>query len=152
MEDTQSGTTKIQEKTVNPVDEHIEKFVEKYFFRLKARLEIEERLRELRIDAVLGGERFSESSEQDLRDLLGSLALTRRPSIFLLDNGNLRALWRNDAKEQVGLQFLGAGAVQFVMFKLRKDPPMMARDWGVDVLSAIKPRITVNGCDHIVSE
>ena len=45
-----------------------------------------------------------------------------RPAIFLRDNvRNLRALWKNDDQEQIGLQFLGGGDVQFVILKRRSD-------------------------------
>jgi hypothetical protein len=100
--------------------------------------QIEARLRELRVDAEANGEALSELSLADLRAFLGSLPLARRPAIFLLDNGNLRALWKNDAKEQVGLQFLGNGEVQFVIFAQRQYDSAMAREAGTRSLSAIR--------------
>jgi hypothetical protein len=103
--------------------------------------EIEARLRELQIDAGSGGESFSNASLRDLRAFLDMLPLARRPAIFLHDNGNLRALWKNEAKEQVGLQFLGNGEVQFVIFSQRQNPPVMTREAGVRPLSEIRALI-----------
>jgi len=106
--------------------------------RQHIRTEIEARLRELRIDAESSGEPFSDASLDDLWVFLDSFPNATRPAIFLLDNGNLRALWKNEAKEQVGLQFLGNGEVQFVIFSQRQNPPIMAREAGAGPLSAIR--------------
>ena len=106
--------------------------------RQHIRTEIEARLRELRIDADTNGEPFSDVSQDNLRAFLDSLPFSKRPAIFLLDNGNLRVLWKNEAKEQVGLQFLGNGEVQYVIFSQRQNPPVMAREAGVRPLSAIR--------------
>ena len=107
-------------------------------------------MRELHLDALRNIEPFSESSLADLRSFLGTLQLIERPSNFLLDNGNLRVLWRNNAQEQVGLQFLGNGVVQFVMFAQRKNPPMMSRIAGTDVLQTIRKRIADNDSDRLL--
>jgi len=109
--------------------------------RQHIKTEIESRLRELRADAESNGEPFSDASLSDLRAFLDSLPLATRPAIFLLDSGNLRALWKNDAKEQVGLQFLGNGEVQFVIFSQRQNPPFMAREAGARPLSAVRALI-----------
>jgi hypothetical protein len=118
--------------------------------RRQMQTQIEDRLRELHVDALLTGEPFCEGSLADFHVFVDPLRLAIRPSIFLLDNGNLRGLWKNETNEQVGLQFLGRGAVQFVMFALRKNPRMMMRDFGVDAISAIRERIRANDCDHLL--
>jgi hypothetical protein len=110
--------------------------------------QMQNRVRELHIDALRSQDPFSLASFNDLKEFIGTVRLTSRPSIFLLDNGNLRALWKNDANEQVGLQFLGRGAVQFVMFAKR--PTFMMRESGVDELSAIANRLRANGCDRLL--
>jgi hypothetical protein len=107
-------------------------------------------LRELHVDALRNAEPFSESSLADLRSFLASLSQIVRPAIFLLDDGNLRAVWRNAAKEQIGLQFLANGIVQFVMFVKRQHPPIMSRDAGTDALANMRARIEGNGCAHLL--
>ena len=117
----------------------------------RARVEIQERLRELHADASRSGEPFSPSSLADLTGFVESIIpLTHRPSIFLLDNGNLRAVWRNAAKEQVALQFLGQGVVQFVIFIQRQQPPMMSRTAGTDALANIRARIIEGDCARLI--
>jgi hypothetical protein len=118
-----SQATAIETEPLDPVTERIvKKAVELWKKERETRAQVEDRLRELHIDALRNADPFSETSLADLRSFLDSLPLTERPSIFLLDDGNLRAVWRNAAKEQVGLQFLGNGVVQFVMFALRQQP------------------------------
>jgi hypothetical protein len=146
----QSRATAI-ETALDPLSEYIVKTaVELWKKEQQTRAQIEDRLRELHVDALRNAEPFSESSLADLRSFLNSLPLIERPSIFLLDDGNLRAVWRNEAKEQVGLQFLGNSVVQFVMFVQRQQPPMMSRDAGTDALANIRARITNNDCARLL--
>lgn len=99
---------------------------------LRMILQIGERIDELHACAAADNEPFSETSHADLRRFLSNLPFVRKPSIFLLENGNLRAVWKNDQNELIGLQFIGGGAIQFVSFHLREEPAMMSRACGVD--------------------
>jgi hypothetical protein len=134
----------------DPIAEYAEKQIARVAARKRVAIETERRLRELLIDAFGACEPFSEASLDDLRAFMSEVALSIRPSIFLLDNGNLRAVWRNAAKEQVALQFLGDKVVQYVMFARRENPPMMMRDAGQDTLAHIRDKIAANGCNHLL--
>ena len=120
--------------------------------QLKHRIEtqIEDRLRELRIDAQVDGEAFSENSVNDLRQFIQSIGITKRPGMFLLDNGNIRALWRGADGQQVGLQFLGGGRVQFVIFSLRDNPKMMMRVAGIDFIVATRALVKRDQVDRLI--
>jgi hypothetical protein len=144
-----SRVTAIETGALDPVGAAVQKAVELSKRQLVNKTQIDDRLRELLVDAVRNLEPFSESSLADLRSLLDSLPYVERPAIFLLDDGNLRAVWRNVDKEQVGLQFRGGGIVQFVMFVRRKQPPIMSRISGTDTLSAIRGLIENNQCGHL---
>jgi hypothetical protein len=147
----QSQTTTIETETLDPVTEYIvKKAVELWKKERETRSQIEDRLRELHVDALRNAEPFSDSSLADLRSFLDSLSLIERPAIFLLDDGNLRAVWRNAANEQVGLQFLGKGVVQFVMFVKRQQPPIMSRAAGTDALANMRSRIEGNDCARLL--
>ena len=93
--------------------------------------EIAERVTELRKDALESSEPFSEASDAAFRAFLGNLVLTRRPSIFLLDNGDLSAVWDNSDGELVNLQFSGEGAIQYVAFRKRDDTKTLETVTGV---------------------
>lgn len=147
-EDGSSRSTVAKFGIDDPVHELIVAEAVRLFKQQLINEQMQNRVRELHIDALRSQDPFSEASFNDLKQLIGTVRLTRRPSIFLLDNGNLRALWKNDANEQVGLQFLGRGAVQFVMFAKR--PTFMMRESGVDELSAIAERLRANGCDRLL--
>ena len=79
------------------------------------------RVQALRIEAKMDQVPFSNASHAEFRDFMRLVPARARPAIFLRDNGNLRALWKNDDQEQIGLQFLGGGDVQFVILKRRPD-------------------------------
>jgi hypothetical protein len=132
-----------------PADRYLAQLAERRRRESQVWMAVAERLQELRYDAESSGGPVSESSVQDFRYLLRKAQPARRPSIFLLDNGNIRALWLNDKKEQVGLQFLGEGEVQFVIFVQR--PTLMARDHGTEMLSAMFGRICSSGAAHLLA-
>jgi len=133
----------------NPLDQLCREQAKKQAAQARVRSEIVTRIRELCLDAVVDGDAFSEESLTDLLSFLRAVKPTVRPSLFLLDNGNLRALWRNDNGEQVGLQFMGHDLVQYVIFARRSNGQMM-RHFGQDVQSEIQKKISQNGGDHLI--
>ncbi len=86
----------------------------------------------LRVQAERESIPFSELSRDALWSFIREFNPNVRPRVYLNDSGNLRALWKNSDGEQVGLEFLGAGAVQFVIFKRRAGLMQMARTAGVE--------------------
>lgn len=103
--------------------------------------DIDLRIQALRIEAEIDQVPFSYASHDDFRDFIGQVPSRVRPAIFLRDNGNLRALWKNDNQEQIGLQFLGGGDVQYVILK-RRPGGRLRPHYGVDsragVMAAIR--------------
>lgn len=81
---------------------------------------LEKRLAALREAGQEEGISYSSVSEQQLRAFLKSGLPFRMPAVFLLGNGNLRAVWENASGEQVGLQFQPEDEVQFVLFARRR--------------------------------
>lgn len=118
----------------------------------KARMaiEISNRLQFLEIAAEIDSIPFSEASLRDFQALMGEIGHHSRPSLFLNDNGNLRALWKNGQHEQIGLQFLGDGNVQFVIFKQRKGTLAMARVAGIDAKEKILGHIKASGAETLL--
>ncbi|TRD12309.1 hypothetical protein FGU71_10835 [Erythrobacter insulae] len=74
---------------------------------------ISNRLSSLREYANVERADFSEASAHDCESFIVSRRL-KRPGLFLLKNGNVRALWKL-ASKQIGLQFLGNEQAQFVI-------------------------------------
>ena len=98
----------------------------------RAAAELAERISFLRVEAERENIPFSEVSRDALWSFLREFLPTARPRVYLNDNGNLRALWKNSHGEQVGLEFLGAGTIQFVIFRQRAGLTQMARVAGVE--------------------
>jgi hypothetical protein len=76
-----------------------------------------ERINELREIASDDEIPFRENSAEQAIDWIRELAPTVKPSIFLVNNGNIRLVWHR-GKEQLGIQFLGDGNAQFVYLGL----------------------------------
>jgi hypothetical protein len=97
--------------------------------------------RSLEKNAEDEGEPFSESSHRDFRQFLSKLPLTRRPSVFLLENGALSAAWDKSEGDLVSLQFLGNGSIQYVFFRKPETVDPVDSDSGVDDFSGVMARL-----------
>lgn len=111
--------------------------------------EISKRLQFLKIEAEIDRVPFSDASLADFQTFMQAASPRARPFLFLNDNGNLRALWKNDQREQIGLQFLGGGNIQFVIFKQRKGTLAMARVSGIDAFDKIFGHIKATGAEGL---
>lgn len=110
--------------------------------------ELEQRLNSLR---DISGEEalpFSEASRQAAIKFAVSLRRARRPSAFLLGNGNIRMLWINALNEQVGLQFREDGMVQFVLFKSREN--QLVHTMGSDTTTGVLQTVAGLGLMHVI--
>ena len=68
----------------------------------------------LRSFAEEDGIELSALSEGDFFDFACTEPQTKAASLVLLDNGNLRAVWRA-GQQEVGVQFYGGGSVQYLL-------------------------------------
>ena len=75
-----------------------------------------DRIEYLRNEAEQEGFSLNPASERNFLSFVNSVCHTRRACLFLLDNGNLRAVWKDENDAQVGLQFRDDGMVQYVIF------------------------------------
>lgn len=129
------------EPYIDPNERHARKQEDAAQKHLKAARGAKARIQELKADARAEGHAVSAASESDLLAFLDDYVFTRRPFITLLDNGNLRALWKNDDGEQIGIQFRGNKQVQYVFFAWRDGKDFMARVSGRDRLADIGRQI-----------
>lgn len=84
-------------------------------------LAVSGRMKELAVAADEEGIRVSQGSRSDLFRFLSTHPGAGTPALFLLDNGNYRAMWWNGRDEQIGLQFRGNGEIQYVIFRRSGD-------------------------------
>ena len=111
---------------------------------------IRRRLSDLKQIAISEGLPLSRDSETDLAIFIRDAARKPRPNLFLLENGNFRAVWKGKGGEQIALQFRGNSEVQFVIFACRSDPELMVRLCGRDTLKGIVRVIDALGVAELI--
>ena len=100
------------------------------------------RIEELCAAAEQDGYLLSSVSGDDFWSFVLSEPQLRRGNLVLMENGNLRLVWKEDGKEMhLGLQFLGKGMVQYVIFKRRKAMCPISRAAGRDTFEGLKRQI-----------
>ncbi len=104
------------------------------------RARFERRLHLLADEAEAAGDAINPDSEAAFRWFLNRYEFLKAGRLFLMDNGNLRATWKDERDTHVGLQFLPADSVQYVIFTRRPSSRTISRGHGYDTLDAI-PRI-----------
>ena len=81
------------------------------------------RLRFLRNEATKEGTSINEKSVKDFEQFVKFHPKLMTAGLCLMDSGNLRAIWKSKGhrhKNHFGVQFLGDGMVQYVIFKERE--------------------------------
>ena len=101
----------------------------------------ENRIRELRADAEEDGYDLRDASHLDFRQFVRIEPRIRRGRLALGDNGNLRAVWQDGNGAHLGLQFLGAGMVQYVIFKQHETASGVSRIAGRDTFDGLTYQI-----------
>lgn len=105
---------------------------------------IEAQVEELRQHATDENETFEEASAVEALRFCHALASDFEPAVFLLANGNLRAVWQNEARDQIGIQFIPGGLFQYVILRDRDGRTLKAL--GEDVSERkIKDTVEVQG-------
>jgi hypothetical protein len=105
--------------------------------------EIMGRVQELVRDALWANEPVSLTSLSDFGLFLSQISYGCRPAIYLLDNGNLRAVWKNAENEQAAFQFRGGSIVHCVVFLKRKTPQLpLNQEMLIDIIPKIRARLT----------
>ena len=99
------------------------------------------RMRFLQDEAVHDGYVLNLASEIDFRQFVWSAPDIRKGNLVLMDNGNLRAIWKDEQDARLGLQFLGGRMVQYVIFKRRNQGQPISRVTGRDSLEGLERQI-----------
>ena len=108
---------------------------EKQFQIYRNRIEV------LRSDAQRDGFAMNEVSEADFWSFIESISFAQKAGVVFLDNGNLRAVWKDENGSHLGLQFLGNRLVEYVIFKRRQATKDILRVAGQDTIEGIKKKI-----------
>ncbi len=92
-------------------------------------------------EATHDGYELNESSEGDFKQFVRSWPYLRKGDLVLMDNGNLRAIWKDEQGGRLGLQFLGNNMIQYVIFWRRQADRAISRVAGRDSLEGIVQQI-----------
>ena len=101
----------------------------------KARIDV------LRSAAALDGFEVNGASERDFWSFIGSTYFSRRAGLALMENGNLRAVWKGEDASHLGLHFRGDRQIQYVIFKRRSGSRRISRTAGIDTFEGVKKQI-----------
>ncbi len=110
------------------------------------------RIDRLRQQALADGELFNKRSESDFDRFILQPPFLKLPYIFLLESGNIRAVWKGSDGQHLGLQFLGDGEVEYVIFANRDDATRLARVAGRDSASGVNRQISAFSLGGLISE
>ncbi len=99
------------------------------------------RMKFLQDEAAHDGCVMNHASRIDFERFVRSAPNIRRGDLTLMDNGNLRAIWRDEREAHLGLQFLGGGMVQYVIFKKRENEQSISRVTGRDSLEGLERQV-----------
>lgn len=111
-----------------------------------------ERIKLLKDEASDDEYTLNPDSEIDFQQFILSAPEVRKGNLVLMDNGNLRAIWKDKQGTHLGLQFLGGGMVQYVIFKQREQGHQVSRVAGRDTLEGLKPQIDTFGLHSLLYE
>ena len=109
--------------------------------RRQKREAYEARIAFLQEEARQDGYTLNPASRRDFERFALGADEIRSGGLVLLDNGNLRALWRDGQGARLGLQFLGGGTVQYVIFKRRTGARSVSRVAGRDSLEGLERQL-----------
>ncbi len=110
------------------------------------------RIEYLRSEAAHDGYALNSDSETDFQQFVLATSGIRKGNLVLMDNGNLRAVWRDKQGNHLGLQFLGGGMVQYVIFKRRLAAKLISRGTGRDTFAGLKQQINAFDLNSMLYE
>ena len=95
------------------------------------------RIETLRNDAEIDGFSVNEGSEANFWSFISSMPSARKAELVLMDNGNFRAVWKDNNGDHLGVQFLGEQMAEYVIFKHRSAVGNVSRVAGIDTLEGV---------------
>ena len=110
----------------------------------------DDRISVLEQQACAEGYFLNSGSKESLQDFFRTNPLMRLGRLALLENGNLRAVWKGDGVSHIGLQFLDNGLIQYVLFKRRQADLPVSRSCGRDTPPGILKQIFAFGLGEIL--
>ena len=99
------------------------------------------RIEVLKEQAEVDGYSLNRASRDAFFEFLKTNPLIKRGRLVLMENGNLRAVWKGEKEAHIGLQFINNRSIQYVIFTRREPQFPVSRVSGRDTLDGIKRQI-----------
>ena len=109
------------------------------------------RIEVLKEQAELDGYSLNRASSDAFVEFLKKNPLIRRGRLVLMENGNLRAVWKGEKEDHIGLQFINSRSIQYVIFTRREPQSPVSRVSGRDTLDGIKKQIEAFELNSVLS-
>ena len=133
---------------LDPVDAYARELERRLGSLLDTLTAYDDRIAFLWEQAFLEGRFLNDQSRRTFLDFLKCNLLIQRGHLFLLENGNLRAVWKGEGASRIGLQFLENGYIQYVLFKQRQADLPVSRAYGRDTPLGVHAQISALGLDE----
>ena len=133
-----------------PLEEHdstIESRVQRYSDTVSG---YKNRIRVLKEQAERDGYTLNQRSKAGFLGFIDKNPLIKRGRLVLMENGNLRAVWKGENGAHVGLQFLDGRSIQYVIFKQREPSLPVSRAYGRDTMRGISKQIEAFDLDDVL--
>ncbi len=99
------------------------------------------RIEVLKEQAELDGYSLTRASRDAFFEFLKKNPWIRRGRLVLMENGNLRVVWKGENEAHIGLQFINNQSIQYVIFTRREPQSPVSRVSGRDTLDGLKRQI-----------
>ena len=109
------------------------------------------RIAVLKEQAERDGYSLNQASKEAFFEFLKTNPLIRRGRLVLMENGNLRAVWKGEKETHIGLQFINARSIQYVIFTRRAPRYPVSRVSGRDTLEGLKRQIEAFDLKSVLS-
>ena len=127
--------------TVDPRERYRAEFVQRLLEVSETRMAYQRRIEELSRYGVEEAITLRKASERDFWAFVDSTGFSRPAGVVLMDNGDLRAIWKGDGQSHLALHFLGDQSVRYVIFRRRPASRHVSRVTGTDTFDGIKRQV-----------
>ena len=133
----------------------LEEYFADYLQRLtnarKIRLVYQSRIGELHRYGIGEGILLNRASVMDFWTFIRLAGYAREARLALMDNGDIRAVWKGDDGDHLGLHFIGNQTVNYVIFKRRPGAIQVSRVAGNDTFDGIRRQIPAFSLTSLVN-
>lgn len=137
-------------RILDPIDAFARQLEERLASLMETVNAYDDRISALEEQAAVEGYFLNSRSRETFLEFFISSPLTKLGHLFLLESGNLRAVWKGDDKSHVGLQFLDNGLIQYVLFRQRLADGPVSRAYGRDTPRGVLAQISALQLDQAV--